>query len=583
MNSFKIKVYAIFVAIFVISSVGLDAQRIDDVSSILSRFKNYRFGAVNVYKITTPEEIKEIVESKRKKKAGAGGAGDEKCLEEVDPNIKDLVKNEILAGNSQSGIAREIIMKGYPPLSDDELTCVYNALYQQLMGASEALSPKAYLITSRPAKGQIPDRIIGMIYMEQEFDLANQEVREDLAFVSTDNVYSYDKLKETAIDPAKYGYANLYDLTYAYLIQGNFENETMAARGIGTKDYIYIDKVYGVSQPLIQDNRIGSKDIQMYKRISEGQPERYTGKNNVLTVSPDLIKWVQYDQQFARKRDGSIATDSLGNQILDPRKASNDYLPNFGVELKYGIEGVNYPSFWSNRMTLSAIWKNVKFGFILPTDGWAAFSEDVFKQNRTMTYGGIGIAGVLDFPFAIIPRSDVFQVQFGYVFGDAESGPNTKNITTDPLTFMRNGANNDYLMRFNTQLHYTFGISIDDDYFMRFSVGGTGYSMEKWGYELNDDINEPKVNLENRSSEFVGGISGKLEFMTTNNTTPFGGGIQYFDESLQFDGWVQVPIVENTFSIRLEANGYAVAFRKNPRPWEVNSLIVPMARLIYVF
>lgn len=583
MNSFKIKVYAIFVAIFVVSSIGLDAQRIDDVSSILSRFKNYRFGAVNVYKITTPEEIKEIVESKRKKKAGAGGATDEKCLEEVDPNIKDLVKNEILAGNSQSGIAREIIMKGYPPLTDEELTCVYNALYQQLMGASEALSPKAYLITSRPAKGQIPDRIIGMIYMEQEFDLANQEVREDLAFVSTDNVYSYDKLKETEIDPAKYGYANLYDLTYAYLIQGNFENETMAARGIGTKEYIYLDKVYGVSQPLIQDNRIGSKDIQMYKRISEGQPERYKGKNNVLTVSPDLLKWVQYEEQFARKRDGSIATDSLGNQILDPRRASNDYLPNFGVELKYGIEGVNYPSFWSNRMTLSAIWKNVKFGFILPTDGWAAFSEDVFNQNRTMTYGGIGIAGVLDFPFAIIPRSDVFQVQFGYVFGDAESGPNTKNVITDPLTFMRNGADNDYLMRFNTQVHYTFGISIDEDYFMRFSVGGTGYSMEKWGYELNDDINEPKVNLENRSSEFVGGISGKLEFMTTNNTTPFGGGIQYFDESLQFDGWVQVPIVENTFSIRLEANGYAVAFRKNPRPWEVSSLIVPMARLIYVF
>jgi|APTNR8051073442_1049403.scaffolds.fasta_scaffold05975_3 hypothetical protein len=581
MNSFKVKVYALLVAIFVLSSLGLEAQRIDDVSSILTRFKNYRFGAVNVYKITTPDEIKEIVESKRKKKA-TGGATDEKCLEEADPNIKDLVKNEILNGNSQSGIAREIIMKGYPPLSEDELTCVYNALYQQLMGQSEALSPKAYLVTSRPEKGGIPDRIIGMIYMELEFDQATQEVREDLEFVSTENVYSYDRLKETEIDPAKYGYANLYDLVYAYLIQGNFENETMAARAIGT-DVRYLGKEYGVSQPLIVDNRVGSKDIQLYKRISQGQPERYMGKNNILTVSPDLISWTQYEPQFARKRDGSIATDSMGNAILDPRRATNDYLPNFGVELKYGIEGINYPSFWSNRMTLSAIWKNVKFGLILPTEGWASFSEDVYNQQRTMTYGGVGVAGVLDFPFAIIPRSDVFQVQFGYVFGDAVAGNGTTTVDTDPFTFQRSLNNNDYLMRFNTQVHYTFGISVDEDYFMRFSVGGTGYSMETWGYEINDDLDNPSVNLEERESEFVGGISGKLEFMTTNNTTPFGGGIQYFDESLQFNGWVQVPVVENTFSIRLEANGYAVAFRKSPRPWEMNSLLVPMARLIYVF
>ncbi|MCB0702950.1 MAG: hypothetical protein R2863_12595 [Candidatus Kapaibacterium sp.] len=580
MNSFKIKVYALLVAIFVFSSLGLEAQRIDDVSSILSRFKNYRFGAVNVYKITTPDEIKEILETKRKKKNTNAGQDDEACLKNAESGIKEIVEKEILAGNSLSGINRAIIVSGRTP--PDDIECIYNAMYATLVGGGEALSPKAYLVTSRPEKGGIPDRIIGMIYMEQEFDLANQEVREDLEFVSTDNVFSYDRLKEFDIDPAKYGYANLYDLTYAYLIQGNFENETMAARAIGT-DVRYLGKEYGVSQPLINDNRVTSKDIQMYKRISQGQPERYRGKNNIMTVSPDLISWTQYEQQFERKRDGSIATDSMGNKILDSRRATNDYLPNFGVELKYGIEGINYPSFWSNRMTLSAIWKNVKFGLILPTEGWSSFSEDVYNQQRTMTYGGVGVSGVLDFPFAIIPRSDVFQVQFGYVFGDAEPGNGTASVDTDPFTFQRSLLDNDYLMRFNTQVHYTFGISVDEDYFMRFSVGGTGYSMETWGYEISEDLENPKVNLEERGSEFIGGISGKLEFMTTNNTTPFGGGIQYFDESLQFNGWVQVPVVDNTFSIRLEANGYAVAFRKSARPWEMNSLLVPMARLIYVF
>lgn len=581
MNKSTIKVYAVFLILFGFALSSLQAQRIDDVTSILSKFKNYRFGAVNVYKITTPDELKEIIESKRKK-ATSAGAADAKCLEEVDPAIKDIVEKGILSGSSQTEIARTIITSGYTPPEATILDCVYKNLYNQLVGDTEATTPKAYLVTSRPEKGQLPDRIIGMIYMELDFDQAQREVREDLEFVSTDNIYSYDRLKDTKIDPAKYGYENMYDLTYAYLVQGNFENETMAARAIGT-DVIYLDKVYGVSQPLINNNRINARDIQMYKRISAGQPEKYTGKSNILTASPDLISWTQYDIRYQRKRDGSVATDSLGNQIIDRRRASNDYLPNFGVELKYGIEGINYPSFWSNRATLSAIWKNVKFGVILPTDGWASFSEDVFNQQRTMTYGGVGVAGVLDFPFAIIPRSDVFRVNFGYVFGDAEPGPGTAGTVLDPLTFNENPFQNDYLMRFNMQAHYTFGISVDEDYFMRFSLGGTGYSMERWGYEIDLDDLDPEATFEERGSEFVGGLSGKLEFMTTNNTTPFGGGIQYFDESLQFNGWVQVPVVENTFSIRLEANGYAVAFRKDPRPWEMNSLLVPMARLIYVF
>ena len=583
MNKSTIKVYAVFLVLFGFALSSLQAQRIDDVTSILSKFKNYRFGAVNVYKITTPDELKEIIESKRKK-ATSAGAADAKCLEEVDPAIKDIVEKGILSGSSQTEIARNIITSGYTPPEATILDCVYKNLYDQLVGGGEATTPKAYLVTSRPEKGQLPDRIIGMIYMELDFDQAQREVREDLEFVSTDNIYSYDRLKDTKIDPAKYGYENMYDLTYAYLVQGNFENETMAARAIGT-DVIYLDKVYGVSQPLINNNRINARDIQMYKRISAGQPEKYTGKSNILTASPDLISWTQYDIQYQRKRNGEFVTDSLGNKVINPRRASNDYLPNFGVELKYGIEGINYPSFWSNRATLSAIWKNVKFGVILPTDGWASFSEDVFNQQRTMTYGGVGVAGVLDFPFAIIPRSDVFRVNFGYVFGDAEPGIGTSSINTDPFEFNPDNSfrANDYLMRFNMQAHYTFGISVDEDYFMRFSLGGTGYSMERWGYEIDLDDLDPEATFEERGSEFVGGLSGKLEFMTTNNTTPFGGGIQYFDESLQFNGWVQVPVVENTFSIRLEANGYAVAFRKDPRPWEMNSLLVPMARLIYVF
>lgn len=137
MNSFKIKVYALLVAIFVFSSLGLEAQRIDDVSSILSRFKNYRFGAVNVYKITTPDEIKEILETKRKKKNTNAGQDDEACLKNAESGIKEIVEKEILAGNSLSGINRAIIVSGRTP--PDDIECIYNAMYATLVGGGEAL------------------------------------------------------------------------------------------------------------------------------------------------------------------------------------------------------------------------------------------------------------------------------------------------------------------------------------------------------------------------------------------------------------------------------------------------------------
>jgi len=80
---------------------------------------------------------------------------------------------------------------------------------------------------------------------------------------------------------------------------------------------------------------------------------------------------------------------------------------------------LSYPSMWSERMTLSALWQSVKLGIILPTSGWSDLSESVYNINRTLTFGGVGVAAEFDFPFKVIPQSGVFHASLGYIFGDA--------------------------------------------------------------------------------------------------------------------------------------------------------------------
>ena len=71
--------------------------------------------------------------------------------------------------------------------------------------------------------------------------------------------------------------------------------------------------------------------------------------------------------------------------------------------------------------------------------------------------------------------------------------------------------------------------------------------------------------------------------MTKNISTPYGASVQYFDEGLGVNAWLQIPIIQNTFALRLDAKGYFKAFKDNPRAWEKKSVFIPMARFIVNF
>jgi len=268
--------------------------------------------------------------------------------------------------------------------------------------------------------------------------------------------------------------------------------------------------------------------------------------------------------------------------VVDSFGQSNYDLPQLGVELKYGMDDINYQSFWSERLTAMALWKSMKLGFVLPTAGWSNLATDLFDQKRSLTYANLGVAGEFDFPIKVIPKSGLFRFGFSYVFGNAvESDYKINNVDTN---YMYNEVDNNYLVRYHVNILYTFGIKIDESYKLRFGVGGTVYNLERWYNDVstNDETGLKEVHFKNFNDETVGGLTGRVEIMVTDVTTPYGATLQYFDGAISGNIWMQIPIVKNAVALRLDAKGFSPLFRDN-HSWEVGSIFTPMLRLIVNF
>ena len=145
----------------------------------------------------------------------------------------------------------------------------------------------------------------------------------------------------------------------------------------------------------------------------------------------------------------------------------------------------------------------------------------------------------------------------------------------------------DYMVRYNAQLLYSFGISIDKNYLLRFGLGPTVYGIERWHNtkSKNPNTNDDEVLYKNYDSETVGGVSGRIDFMSKASVTPYGMTMMYFDEGLYTNFWLQIPLplMNNGLSLRFDAKGFFKAFTNNPRAWENKSIFMPMVRLIFYF
>lgn len=577
-SSLIISSFVLSLALSFVANAQIDESFRIKLESVLYKFKNYRYSTISIYRIKDVGDIRKAIRAQEELTTRKNAVAGSECVKTADPNIKNFVQQQVDGGASSSAIKREMVNRGM--VIPDDIDCIIDAL--QGDGGAIPTVRNAYIVTTRMALGQIePTSVIAMLVSFEDEDAIEKSIRQ----VMPKNIYTNPELFTFNLDPNEYRASNMYELVMTAFRQNNIENKTLEAQGIGGFTPL-LSKKFGNTLSLISnEGQITPQDVQSFLRISEGQPFDYSAIKNEVIVSPDLLSWRQYDVYTITYSDGFVDTIST---------VTNKSLPKLGLELKYGIDEINYPSLWSERMNLSAIWENMKLGVILPTGGWASLSEDLFDSERKLTHGGVGITAKADFPIKVIPQSGVFSFNMGYVFGDAKEADYKDRITDpeaegyDPANFGaidNNFAYIDRFIRFNGSMHYTFGIAIDETYMMRFGIGGTVYSAEAWGFEetIDDETNEAIVNFKKRETETVGGISAKFDFMSTNIATPYGATVQYFDESLYANIWLQIPIVKNTLALRLDAKGYVTAFKNKPREWENESVFMPMARFIVTF
>ncbi len=539
------------------------------LESILYSYKNYRFSMVSVYKLKDIKDIAKLMKDKDDASSSGGEVvkTDVDVTKGVDVATLQVIEREAKSGASLNNVRRALVQRGME--QPDNIEAIYQFYAPKLSDAKRVRN--VYVVTTRKEPDALtPHNLIAMIL---DYDDAAQ-LKKQLDNKSANLVYTYPEMKEYALNPIDYRADNLYDLIMNAFMQGMVEDKTLEAQGIGTLISFFAPKAGITKSILNKEGTVSSFDIQTFKRISEGQAYDITDKFEEVIVSPDLISWRHYDYPQLSYNDGFVDTIS---------RITNLELPKYGLELKYGAEAINYPSFWSERLSLNAIWQGVKLGIVLPTNGWSSLSKDLYTIDRKLTYAGFGITGEADFPLAVIPKSGIFNASMAYILGDAKEGPIERKLNPD--SYQTNYNDNDYLIRYNAQLHYTFAVSIDENYLLRFGLGGTIYGAEKWYNKLVEDpeTRRNSISYEKLNEETVGGISGRFEFMARNVATPFGMSAQYFDEGLYTNIWLQVPLVQNTFSLRLDAKGYFKAFANEPRAWENKSVFIPMARFIINF
>lgn len=544
-----------------------------ELEQILSRFSNYRFGSISVYKVKNVSDIRRAI--KLKEERAAGVQIDEQILKSVDAKILNEVENGVRGGADIREIIQSIERKGIIAPERTVLDQIYQYYRKQIEGGSEQRVENAFLITTRTPAGEIPKTIIALIVTYNP----SPSLEKNLKNVGYNDIYTYDEMKNFELpDTANFSARNLYDLMVNTLIQRNVDNKTIEAQGLGNPQW-FAHKVFGQTfSPFQNEADLTSYDVQKMIRISEGEPFNFGLKQDEILISPDWILWRRYPLP---------GYFEFENFVLDTFGNTNDDLPLLGLELKYGIDGINYASFFSERLTASAIWQNVKLGVILPTDGWASMGKDVFDIQRKLTHAGVGVSGSFDFPIKVIPKSGVFHFDFGYVFGDAkESKYKNRSIDTliyNPWTDAILQNDFDYLIRSNLQAYYTFALMIDEDYFFRFGLGGTFYQVEKWYYDLDTSNFRRQLVYKNYSTVSNGDVSIRFDFMATNVITPYGANVQYFNGGVGVGIWLQVPIIKNRIALRLDAKGFFNSFKDKPEDWENKGYFIPMARFIINF
>ncbi len=565
---------ALTAAVALLFSSTAFGQSEAQLKSVLGKIKNYRYGNISVFKLDD-ETMKSVTELLNPQPVISETAS--KCVPAKQAQIDDKV--------IELGCA--VTLEDL--LSDPEIKkvlrgeCMDYAKYSVARKQWECNTfRRAYVVTTRYTAGEA-FKIIALITSNSE----NKKLTTVLGVPR--DIVTYTQLRQQGA-PAGSPSKTLYQYFENFVVQqASTEgvNLTTEAQGIG--DEVFIKAIHGLSKI------VDEQDVQMYKRISEGQAMNYTKPNEVI-LSPDLISY----RSYAPREGMSVGSDSVYNRLL----------PTLGAELRYGIDPANIPSFFSDRVSLNAVWGWNKLGVVLPTNGWSSLGTNL-GITRHLTHAGFGLDGSFDFPIDVTnSNTGVFNLSGSYVFSDAVKSDYQTEVhngttmnydtlrkavdTLHTITSTNSRIANDYLIRLNASLHYTFAVSVDSGNYFRFRIGGSVYTRETWSNEIGTrtidtllgakklgDTSMKVDSYRKTESKTIGGVSVRIDYMSMYVTTPYGFGLQYFDEALWGNAWLLIPI-NSSLGLRFEGT-FTTPILRDPYIWENKSTFVPAARIIYNF
>jgi hypothetical protein len=521
----RLRTVIIVVVATMVAAGPVIAQQNTQVKTLLQRFKNWRYGMVSVYKVGDEDG------SVNRLNILLGPKEPELTEEAKTCKQRDEVESLVLTGGE--GMDEKEIKK---VLSAPGCKA-YEKYYTQRTAWERAQFKKAYIVTNRRT-GNDPVKVIGLLV--QKSSESYYGIKDDLD--PPTDIYLENQLKS-------------FDLDNQVLVDGVVK-KAPEAQGIGEEGIQFVAKKYGNTTGLTED------DVQQYIRISEGLPQDYQNNNEVIVSLADGISYRRYERT-------AVSTGG-GEPEVDTARPTNANLPKYGVELRYGLEEINYPSLWSERLALNALWGSSRLGVILPTSGWSSLATE-FGNTQTMTNGGLGINGSFDFPIRVIDASGVFNMSASYVFDDAAKSDHM-SLNAELNRY------EDYLVRYHASIQYSFAVKIDKDFMFRMRLGGTLYGMETWS---ETGVGTDTAMYKKVDEQTIGGVSGKIEFMTTGWSTPVGFTLSYFDEAILGKAWLQVPVVDQ-FALRLDASVFTPIFR-DARAWENDAVVIPSLHLIFNF
>ncbi|MEN3026078.1 MAG: hypothetical protein ABDH31_00005 [Chlorobiota bacterium] len=545
---------AISFCLFLSWGVGTYAQDAE-LRAILRKFKNYRYSTISLFRLEGQvfSDVQELLNPMPKAPQVVAN------LQSTNPSLYQQIQDRVMLEGCAAEV-QEVLRKlreedGVPPGIVNRAETIEAVKYAvQVMQNNCNAFKNAFVVTTRFRPGE-PFSIIALIKTRDR----SRTIARDLRSVQDADILLFSDLRRIAAPPTSPS-PTLYDYLANAIIQGAVENVTLEAQGIGDETTQFAPPTFGNAEPVPED------DIQTYLRISEGQSSAYSHPNELTVSFPDLLRYRYY----------AVRAEEAGTveNTEDTVRIYNLHLPHLGVEFRHGLEELNYPSVWSQRVTLNALWSSARLGVILPMKGWGELSSKIGPKPR-LTHAGWGLYGTVDFPIKLLYDGGVFHASASYVFGDAKSsGRPAWNPELQRFS--------DFLIRYHVQLQYSFAIAVDKNYFFRFRLGGTVYEAETWTQHEDTTEDREIIRLLRRArSETVGGISGGIDFLSTGIQTPYGFALNYFDGTLLSTIWLQIPVTRG-LSLRFDGRVFTCLLR-DPRLWEERVLFLPSARVVLNF